>query len=263
MMARFRFAGIQRVPVTAMSTVLAPVLLAQARRTARRIPRLDPASGPDGGAAHGSGPPLRLMVIGESTAVGVGAVTHTEALPGFVAEAVKDQLDRTVTWCVCGRNGATARKLITDVIPTLRDPAPDLVVLTVGVNDLLRRRPLDKWSVDVTELVATLRDRYCRGRLLVAGLPPVQQFAALPQPLRFVLGARARAMDRVLRETVLAHGATHVPMDESSARDPSLFASDGFHPSPAGYRAWASVLAQAAVRYLADAGIDQSTKGRA
>ncbi|MGW2312281.1 hypothetical protein ACWCOU_29930, partial [Actinomadura luteofluorescens] len=68
----------------------------------------------------------------------------------------------------------------------------------------------------------------------------------LPRPLRSVLGARARAMDRITRDAAEAGGAVHAPMDEAMARDPRLFAADGFHPSAAGYRAWARDLARAA-----------------
>src|SRR5690606_7164009 len=63
---------------------------------------------------------------------------------------------------------------------------------------------------------------------------------------RLVLGARARTMDRILRDTARSRGAVHAPMDEAMARDRGLFSTDGFHPSPAGYRAWAEDLARAA-----------------
>lgn len=54
-------------------------------------------------------------------------------------------------------------------------------------------------------------------------------------------------MDLITSEAAAVGGAVHVPMDEAMARDRRLFASDGFHPSAAGYRAWAQDLARAAV----------------
>lgn len=225
---------------------LAPVLLVQARRTSRRMPRLDPATGAHHGIAVGQGPLFRLIVIGESTAVGVGARTHAEALPGQLAEALRERTARTVAWSVAGRNGATVRKVITDVVPVSAVTEPDLVVVAIGVNDLIRRRPLPQFAADLTELIGTLRARYPGARVLVAGMPPVRRFPAIPQPLRMVLGARAMAMDQIMRQVAGPAGATHVPMDEQVARDRRLFAADGFHPSAAGYRAWAGDLARAA-----------------
>ncbi|MFD0685228.1 SGNH/GDSL hydrolase family protein [Actinomadura fibrosa] len=242
---------IERVRRPATLAALAPVLAVQAWRTVRRTPRLDPAAGDDRGVVTGgggAGPEYRVVVIGESTAVGVGAEEHAEALPGHLAEALRERLRRDVAWSVAGENGATARK-ITDLLA--RDGpsdggGADLVVVTVGINDLLRHGPLRRWTADMTALIEALRDRYGGAAVLIAGMPPVHRFPALPQPLRRVLGERARAMDELMAEAARAGGALHVPVDEAMARDPRLFASDGFHPSPAGYRAWAEDLARAA-----------------
>jgi lysophospholipase L1-like esterase len=185
------------------------------------------------------------MVLGESTAVGVGAAEHSRALPGFLALALRENLQRTVTWSVHGRHGATARRLIDSVIPELDDPAPDVVVVTIGINDLARRRSFDQWRADLSELIGVVRSTYERTMILVAGMPPVHTFPSLPQPLRYVLGARAKVMDRIMREVVSAHGATYVATDESFARDSRVFASDGLHPSSEGYRLWATELARA------------------
>lgn len=234
---------------TAQAALFAPVLLLQARRTARRTPRLDPATGADRGTVHGRGPALGLLVIGESTAVGVGAHWHAEALPGFLARALNERLRRGVHWTVAGRNGATARRVSSDVVPTLPaalgGQAPDVIALTVGINDLIRQRPLKDWDAHLTGLVGALRGMYGGARLLVAGMPPVEKFPVLPQPLRRVMGGRARAMDRVVQAVAAANGAVHVPMDPGMAGDRALFAADGMHPSPDGYRLWAQGLAEA------------------
>ncbi|WP_346040446.1 SGNH/GDSL hydrolase family protein [Actinomadura chokoriensis] len=244
-----------RAPQSMMLIPLAPVLAVQAWRTVRRTPRLDPAGGDEHGFVPGANPgtgrpAFRVVVIGESTAVGVGASRHAEALPGFLAEALRDRLRRSVAWSVSGENGATARRITAGLIPAAGGPGPDLgpdlVVVTTGINDLIRRRPPRRWAADVTGLVGAVRERYPDASVLVAGMPPVHRFPALPQPLRYVLGARARTMDRITRDAARAGGAVHAPMDEAMARDRALFASDGFHPSPAGYRAWAHDLARAA-----------------
>ena len=266
--------ALTRVFQPLMEIALAPILVFQAWRTVRRTPRLAPAGGDEHGFVPGpdpgAGPAHRVVVIGESTAAGVGAALHAQALPGFLAEALSERLGRGVAWSVSGESGATAHRIATELLPRAQRPrtggvpaggAPpagppsedvpgppaDLVVLTVGINDLIRRRTLRRWADDVGALIAALRDEYAHATLVVAGMPPVRRFPAIPQPLRHVLGARARAMDRIMRDAARAHDAVHVPMDEARARDRGLFAGDGFHPSPAGYRAWAEDLARAAV----------------
>jgi hypothetical protein len=58
-------------------------------------------------------------------------------------------------------------------------------------------------------------------------------------------------MDRITREVAAANGAIHVPMDQGMAEDRRLFAVDGLHPSPDGYRLWAQGLAEAVPATLA------------
>ncbi len=53
-------------------------------------------------------PVLRLLVVGESTAAGVGATDQARGLARWTAETVAALSGRAVAWRVLGRNGATA-----------------------------------------------------------------------------------------------------------------------------------------------------------
>ena len=228
----------------ALVALLAPLLLVQARQAVRRAPRLPGASGPPHGTAGHGGPHRRLLVIGESTAAGVGARAHTHALPGFLAAEMSGRLGGTVNWTVRGKGGATARTVLAELVPAGHEPF-DVTVLTVGINDLFDRRALRPWAGDLLALIGALRGENGSTRLIVSGLPPVHRAPGIPQPLRFLLGRQARAMDRTMSQVSAACGATYVPINVTTARADKLFASDGFHPSESGYREWAHVLAKA------------------
>ncbi|HOY81854.1 MAG TPA: hypothetical protein PLB92_06910, partial [Rhodoglobus sp.] len=62
---------------------VAPVLVAQGRRLRRDTPRLPDAASPWHGTVAGPRP-LSLLVLGDSTAAGVGADTQDDALPGHL-----------------------------------------------------------------------------------------------------------------------------------------------------------------------------------
>jgi lysophospholipase L1-like esterase len=224
--------------------LLAPLLLVQARQTVRRAPRLPGASGPPHGSVGHGDPRRRLLVIGESTAAGVGARAHTHALPGFIATDLSGRLGGTVSWMARGKSGATTRRVLAELVPAGLEPF-DVTVLTVGINDLFDRRALRPWAGDLLALIQALHSENGRTRVVVSGLPPVDRAPGIPQPLRFVLGRQARAMDRTMRQVSAAGGATYVPIEVAAARASDLFASDGFHPSQAGYREWARLLAGA------------------
>jgi len=103
------------------------------RRTTIRLP---PAGGARTGLVGDDGEqPMRLMVVGDSTAAGCGVDTHDDGFAGNLARALSQRSGRSVRWHVHGVPGAVIRDvrrhLLTEVGGDL-----DLVVLLVGVNDV-------------------------------------------------------------------------------------------------------------------------------
>jgi len=77
-------------------------------------------------------------------------------------------------------------------------------------------------------------------------VPPMARFPALPRPLRDVLSLRSTALDHAAATLERIPGVRHLPMDPALL-DPAAFASDRFHPGPAGYARWAGTLARAVI----------------
>ncbi len=225
----------------------APVLVAQALHVRRVTPRLPGAAGPVEGAVAGKGIPFRLAVLGESTADGVGASTHEEALAGQLARALA-RGGRAVAWQVVGRTGATAREVRDDLAPLVR-PA-DVVVIALGVNDTTELHTATRYRRDLLGLVVALRRRLGPVDVLLAGVPPMGRFPGLPRPLRDVLAARSAALDAAAAELTRLPRVAHAPM-RPALLDDSTFAEDRFHPGPAGYAKWADELADAWFSHLA------------
>src|SRR5674476_203075 len=65
--------------LTAIS--LAPLLILQGLYVRRVTPKLPEPLGKRSGV-HGTGPPLRLLILGDSAAAGVGVSTQSQALSG-------------------------------------------------------------------------------------------------------------------------------------------------------------------------------------
>ncbi|HYD52978.1 MAG TPA: SGNH/GDSL hydrolase family protein [Gemmatimonadaceae bacterium] len=220
------------------TVALAPVFILQGRRVRRTTPRLPEPTGAREGEA-GEGTALRLLIVGDSAAAGVGADTQQEALSGRLVAALA--ADHRVTWSLVARTGATtasAHRLLMDR-PTVTF---DLAVVALGLNDVLARRPIARWLADMEALVETLRARHGVRRVLLSGVPPMHLFTALPQPLRWYLGATARRYDGALSRWARRTACEHLPLVVESA--PGLLASDGFHPGPLSFERWATALAE-------------------
>jgi len=212
--------------------LLAPIVLVQGRGLSRRVPRMAPAT-PRSGGSH-SPEASQLLVLGDSTAVGTGVEQMADAMVGQLAR----RLPESVAWRAVGENGATSSEVRERHLPeAVADPA-DVAVVLVGWNDALHLRSAGAYAGDLGALMAALGSRNPRARLVVVGPPVFGDFAVLPQPLRFALGAHARGLARAAARVAREHGALFVP-----GFDGRSVASDGFHPDATGYAALAERVA--------------------
>jgi lysophospholipase L1-like esterase len=219
---------------------LGPILLAQGRHVRRTVPSLPEPGGPRSGVA-GSGPLLRLLVVGDSAAAGVGAATQDEALSGQLAVSLAPTF--RLHWQLLAFTGATTA----DMLDRLRREAAadyDVVVTSLGVNDVTGRRPLAAWRRQQEQLVELLATRFGARLILLSGLPPMHRFPALPQPLRWYIGSRARDFDRVLAAVAANRPGCEFLALGHEMMDASAMAGDGFHPGPPIYALWAREAAR-------------------
>jgi len=212
----------------------------------RRATRLPGAAGPrQGRCGRGPGSPLRLLALGDSIIDGVGAEHMERALPAQFAGELAARLGRPVDWWADGLSGRDLAALL----GRLDDPAlparVDLLLLSVGVNDVTGLSTTRRWRSGLARLLERIDTRWPDAAILFAGLPPMAQFPLPPQPLRWSLGLRAATLDRIAAAILEDHPrAVHVPTRIDRARH--RFSPDGFHPSAESCTLWARELAKLA-----------------
>ena len=221
---------------------LLPVLAAQALLVRRRAVGLPEPSGAREGR-QGRGPRLRLLIAGDSSAAGVGGRHSGTGAVGPVGENCS-AASFSVEWRLVATTGHTTG----DAIEELRRIKGqfDVAVTALGVNDVTRAVTCNRFKRQQAELMRLLTVDLGVRIVIVTGVPQMDRFPALPQPLAWVLGRQSARLDEGLREVIASfpkarHLALHLP------DDPALAAVDGYHPSPKAYRLWAE---QAARRIL-------------
>ncbi|WP_050464089.1 SGNH/GDSL hydrolase family protein [Herbaspirillum autotrophicum] len=237
----------------AIALPLLPLLSAQGKRTRRITPRMPEAAGPRSGLAGatvGSMAPLSMLSLGESPVAGVGVALQEQAITAQFAQALAERLQRAVAWQACGKNGATIADALAELVPQLPAVPVQMVLLAFGVNDTTAFRSNARYREHLHQLLQTLTTRLQPALIVVAGVPPLHLFPALPQPLRFVLGLKARCLDQTTRQLAAAFpGTLYVPVVSDNARR-ELMAADGYHPSRSGVIEWAQQLTAAAAPLL-------------
>ncbi|NLN40287.1 MAG: SGNH/GDSL hydrolase family protein [Smithella sp.] len=216
------------------AVALLPLLFAQAVRVRSKTPRLPEPRGKRCGT-HGSGNPLRLFIVGDSAAAGVGVSTQKEALSGRLVSQLGT--DFRVEWKLAAKTGHRA----SDVRSMLEAQTPeafDVAVTSIGVNDVTHLTRLSKWTRQMQDIAGLLESRFHTRHMLLTGLPPMHMFPALPQPLRWYLGARARSFNRELKLIAERYESCEfVSIDYPL--EPAYMAADGFHPGAPAYVLWA------------------------
>ena len=182
----------------------------------------------------GHGPDLRLLIIGDSSAAGVGTSHQDEALLGNMRKRLSQT--NTVHWSVNAKTGATTA----ETIARLQDAPPqkfDIVSISLGVNDITGLVPQHVWLRQYETLLSLVETKFQADVICVSGIPHMEYFPLLPQPLRWVLGAQAARFDKALKNRVAKHRRCRfIEMDFKP--DSSLMSIDGFHPGPKIYAEW-------------------------
>ena len=234
-----------------LKLALSPLLLAQGLWARRRTLRLPEAAGPREGRC-GEGDVLRLLVLGDSSAAGVGVAHQHDALAARLAEVLAQRSGRCVAWQLLARSGLSSAQAV-GLLQQSPSVVADVAVVVLGVNDVVEQVSVARAIAAREALANELLQRHRLRHVAFSAVPPMGDFPALPQPLRRVLGADAARHDQALRCWAEARGAergdvSHLPLGLSL--DPAHMAADGFHPGATGYRVCAEVLGGALAERL-------------
>ena len=188
---------------------------------------------------------VRLLVVGESSAVGVGVRSYDETLAAHIAAIYSERSGCVVHWSAIGKSGATVDELSALLAQQPPDSLKaDIVVMAIGVNDVLRLRSPLHWRRSLRSLIDLLQVSTGCQLMLLSPIPPLWKFVLLPVPLRYLLGAQALLLDGcsqivVARDSRVRHLC--IPLLDQT----SMLCEDRFHPSSCGYREWARHVALA------------------
>lgn len=192
----------------------------------------------------GSGPaPITFVVLGDSTAAGVGAGSPAKAYPSLLARRLAED-GHTVRLIALGVSGARVSDVLSDQLPEALRTRPDLVFVGIGANDVTHLTSLDDIRRDTEALLEELE---ATGATVVIAGPPDMRAPAFLPPLRSLAGWRGRAVADAIEEVAADNEVAVVELARVTgplfAEDPDRFHSrDDFHPSAAGYELWADAI---------------------
>ncbi|WP_094770209.1 SGNH/GDSL hydrolase family protein [Microbacterium gorillae] len=207
------------------------------------------------------GPPVELVLLGDSLAAGLGASRPKQTLGGRLAKGLARAITHPVRLRTAAVVGAESSDLSVQLSSLPAGYRPDVAVIVVGGNDVTHRVPPATSAAHLRAAVDALRDR---GAAVVVGTcPDLGALRPVPQPLRRLAGTLSRVLAGAQRRAALRAGAVPVDLRRAVGRrfrsDPDeMFSIDRFHPSAAGYRQTTAALLPAVVVALRSRAGDQA-----
>jgi lysophospholipase L1-like esterase len=183
-------------------------------------------------------PALRMLIVGDSTAVGTGASSPEHSVAGLMArDHPRLLIDNRA------QDGARFEQVQAQLAGA--SGRFDIVLIQAGGNDVIRLRSQDALKADI-ERVADLASE----RASVVVVMPAGNVGNAPfffAPWSWWMTQRARMLHRHVAQAATRTGAIYVNMFRERADDPfvatpSLNAVDGLHPSDSGYVVWWQAL---------------------
>ncbi|MFC9507984.1 SGNH/GDSL hydrolase family protein [Streptomyces sp. NPDC057002] len=233
--------GIGLAGAAAVGLVLAEVQLARRRvgnGTSGHVPNAD---GLYGRAYAGSGEsPLRLTMLGDSTAAGQGVHRSGQTPGALLASGLAALAECPVRLRTVATPGARSDDLDRQVALVLADPdpVPDICVIMVGANDVTHRMPP---TSSVRCLASAVRRLRTAGAEVVVGTcPDLGTIEPVRQPLRWLARRASRQLAAAQTIGVVEQGGRTVSLGDllgpEFAENPrELFGPDSYHPSAEGY----------------------------
>lgn len=194
------------------------------------------------------------MALGDSYTIGT-SVGQAERFPDQLAASFDPAGPGLRLVANLGVNGYTTVDLIRDELPALDGLEPGFATLLIGVNDVVREAPPATYEANVTRILDALWARLPSDRIVTVAIP---DYTVTPAGARYGDPAQRRAaivennatMARLSQERSIRF-VDIFDVSGRAARDRTLVAADGLHPSGAQYARWVERIRPVVAELLA------------
>lgn len=176
-----------------------------------------------------------LLILGDSTGVGSGAVRPEESIAGRLAPFIGATYVENQA-----KNGAAVEDLSTQ-IQHIRLSHYDFILIQIGGNDILAFHSAKKMAYMLDKIMDTLPDA---GKIVLVSAGNVGGATLIPLVARPLYTYMTLRVHKEFGKLAKKRGITYVnlfipPSKDPFVKDPGRYLSpDGLHPSSEGYEFW-------------------------
>jgi len=190
--------------------------------------------------------PLVYVALGDSTVYGLGASSPSTHYVARLFWRLHSEypLARLANRGACL---ATTADVLAHQVPEAIMDRPQLITLSVGPNDLRQGRSPEDFAAR-TEVILERLQHDTDAAVILNALPDLALSPRFREPERSMVAALTRQYNHALAHVADDFGIELVDLairDEVDGDPQRFFSEDGYHPSDAGYAAWAGAMWEA------------------
>ena len=197
--------------------------------------------------SFGTGTPLKLMVLGDSTTVSQGS-DYDQGYARGVARHLAGKGSQVQLYNV-GVSGAQAADVAEQQVAKSADFKPDIAIVGVGANDVTHLTRIATVRQHLQATIKSLRAANPNVRIVLTGSPQMGSVPRFPQPAKALARLRTGQINRMVIDLARESKVTFAPIAARTGpefdKHPEYFAADKFHPNSTGYALWTPVIADA------------------
>ena len=195
---------------------------------------------PSGSFGDASLPPLRMIVLGDSTITAPGVEPLDDCWIRRTALHLSDRYHVDLISVAVG--GSMIKDVRNIQVHEAIVRGGDLAVLSVGGNDALRMTPVSRFEASYDQVVESLVSAF--PAVAVCGVGDLGTIPRLPALARGVARIRGRAIDHAIGRVAHAYGVPKSrawgPEFDRFTYDPDVWAGDLFHASANGHEMYSN-----------------------
>ncbi|MFF5206654.1 SGNH/GDSL hydrolase family protein [Streptosporangium sp. NPDC000396] len=225
--------------LTALGAAAYGLLLAEGVLARRIVGRPHGMEGPPSDGVYGDfeGEPIRMVMLGDSTSVGLGTTDPADTPAVLIASGLSVIAERPVRLTVAGKSGAASAELGEQVDLAL-GALPEIAIIFIGANDVTTQTMPARAVRHLQKAVRRLRE--AGAEVVVGTCPDLGTIRPIAQPLRWVTRRWSRQLAAAQTVAVVEAGGRTVAFadmlgPEFDTNPGELFGPDRFHPSAQGY----------------------------
>lgn len=185
---------------------------------------------------------LSIAVMGASDAWGIG--TRDPDRLNWPAQLAAD-LPASTHLINLGEPGVTLAEARRSELPVVLGERPDVVVIWLAVNDIIRNVPLSAYSSELRQTLTAIHEQSPQTPIFVGNVPDLTQIPYFSDWDRAALRAEVNTWNIAIAQACAMLGATLVDIYRAWGQPgdhPDYVSDDGLHPSDQGAAALASVF---------------------